>query len=131
MVGKWILRSRKVCHGCGTGSSDYANLKVRVDADTEQYEKEEAIERKAKEERIAKAKAERKKAKEAAARGEVVKKEKKETPTIKCTVTYEAQVGRFSISMAMRSQAATRKSGAWGWKPVCDVYTNVQDGKPS
>eukprot|EP00949_MAST-11_sp_MAST-11-sp1_P001553 g1553.t1 len=116
-------------------SSDYANLKVRVDADTEQYEKEEAIERKAKEERIAKAKAERKKAKEAAARGEVVKKEKKETPTIMCTVTYEAQVGRFSISngsLFQCSQAATRKSGAWGWKPVCDVcHQWLQDGKPS
>ena len=117
----------------------YDKINARVVKDVQQEKEKAAIEKKAREERVAKLKEERRKAKEAAEKngGNPIKaKAPKPQVSFPCTVTANVKTELFCVDNGdgvFRCQnPAVKKSGLWNWKPVCqqcEDYLKAKQGE--
>eukprot|EP00505_MAST-04D_sp_SCG-Rhode-Island_P003844 Stramenopile-MAST_4_protein_3844 len=105
-------------------NAEYSTLSERVDQAVGAENSKRALEKTAREERVAKQKEERRKAKEAEAANPIKAKAPKAPVSFPCTVTAETKSdlhcepvdgGLFKCS-----NQAVEKSSLWGWKAVCE-----------
>ena len=116
----------------------YDKINARVVKDVQQEKEKAAIEKKAREERVAKLKEERRKAKEAAEKtGNPIKaKAPKPQVSFPCTVTSNVKTELFCVDngdgVFRCENPAVKKSGLWNWKPVCqqcEDYLKAKQGE--